>query len=174
MLGYRQVKSKVGGTLGLFVLQVRLPVSLNQNLRNMLRFSTANCNIPLCKVPFSLWDWYCKPLSGAGLRIFVVCAGSPTEKVVDAYQLLAAKTISLDEGVVFVVSLPNVVAKQSQRTLSLGTSLTTHPSLLFLIGLLFFSSKNLSEITCLFHTVLVSLLCCSSMRLNGWQKHCAL
>jgi len=31
-----------------------------------------------------------------------------------------------------------VVAKRSQRTLSLGISLTTHPSLVFLIGLLFF------------------------------------
>lgn len=100
----------------------------------------------------------------------MVCAGSPREKVVDAFQLLAAKTISLDEGFVFVVYLPNVVAKRSQRTLSVGISLTTHPSLLFLIGLLFIHQKSLSEITYLFHMVVVSLLYCSSMRLNGWQK----
>lgn len=72
----------------------------------------------------------------------MVCAGSPTERVVDAFQLLAAKTISLDEGLVFVVHLPNVVAKRSQRTLSLGISLTTHPSLVFLVGLLFFHHKT--------------------------------
>lgn len=71
----------------------------------------------------------------------MVCAGSPTEKVVDAFQLLAAKTINLDEGFVFVVCRPNVVDKRSQRTLSLGISLTTHPSLVFLIGLLFIHQK---------------------------------
>lgn len=48
------------------------------------------------------------------------------------FRFLAAKTISLDEGFVLVGYLPNVVAKRSQRTLSLGISLTTHPSLVFL------------------------------------------
>lgn len=62
----------------------------------------------------------------------------------DAFQLLASKTISLDERFVFVVQLPNVVAKRSQRTLSLGISLTTHASLVVLIGLLF-SHQNPSR-----------------------------
>ncbi|CAM9312365.1 unnamed protein product, partial [Bubo scandiacus] len=41
-----------------------------------------------------------------------------------------------------ILFLPNVVAKRSQRTLSLEISLTTHPSRVFLIGLLFFHRKT--------------------------------
>ena len=45
------------------------------------------------------------------------------------------KVVSLEEGFVSVVELPNVEAKRSQRMLRLETSLAAHPSPVFLIRL---------------------------------------
>lgn len=70
----------------------------------------------------------------------MVCAGSPREKVVDAFQLLAAKTISLDEGFVFVVYLPNVVAKSKDTKCG---SIFNHTSITALFNwIIVYSSKK--------------------------------